>query len=82
MGVFWRIVFIEAVLLAGTLIYEGLTTEATSLDLFWYGMRIIGLVTIIIAFMMISLKQFLTHKIIAPLEAIAESNLKMHDDNR
>ena len=74
MGVFWRILFIEAVLLAYSLFYRWWTEDAGALDLFWYAVRIVILVGIIIAFMMITLKKFLTHKIILPLESLAEAN--------
>ncbi|NOX35341.1 MAG: serine/threonine-protein phosphatase [Deltaproteobacteria bacterium] len=80
MGVFWRILFIEAVLLVYSLGYRWLTQDATSLELFWYSIRITMLVIIIIAFMMVTLKKFLAKKIIAPLEAIASANKKMQED--
>ncbi len=79
-GIFWRIVFIEAVLLVFSLFYRWFTTDATPIDLFWYGIRIIILVTIIILFMMVTLKKFLTRRIIIPLEAIASANKKTHED--
>ena len=52
MGVFWRILIIEGILLVGTLIYEALTANAEASHLFWYALRIISLVGIIILFMM------------------------------
>ena len=79
-GIFWRIVFIEAVLLVFSLLSRWFTTDATSLDLFWYGIRIIILVVIIVLFMMVTLKKFLTHRIITPLEAIASANKKIQTD--
>jgi len=60
MGVFWRILIIEGILLIGTLIYAALTEDKGTIELFWYALRIISLVTIIILFMMITLKDFLT----------------------
>jgi len=80
MGIFWRILFIEGVLLVYSLVYKWLTEDATSLDLFWYSIRITLLVIIIIAFMMVTLKKFLTQKIIAPLEAIASANKKLQEE--
>jgi len=80
MGVFWRILFIEGVLLVYSLVYKWLTEDATSLDLFWYSIRITLLVIIIIAFMMVTLKKFLTQKIITPLEAIASANKKLQEE--
>ena len=74
MGVFWRILFIEAVLLVYSLVYRWITEDAGAADLFWYAVRIMVLVGIIIIFMVVSLKQFLTKKIIAPLEHIASAN--------
>lgn len=80
MGVFWRILFIEAVLLVYSLVYKGLTENVTSVDLFWYGVRIIILVIIIIVFMMITLKKFLTRRIITPLERISQANTQFMED--
>ncbi len=80
MGVFWRILFIEAVLLVYSLAYRWVTEDAGAADLFWYAVRIIILVAIIIIFMMVTLKSFLTEKIIQPLESLAEANLKIRQD--
>ena len=80
MGVFWRILFIEGVLLVYSLGYRWFTADATVLELFWYSVRIIVLVAIIIIFMMMSLKKFLTQKIITPLEMIASANKKIKDN--
>lgn len=73
-GVFWRILFIEVVLLFFSLLYRGMTEQVDAMDLFWYGLRIVGLVAVIIAFMMISLRRFLTPRIILPLEQIDRAN--------
>ena len=81
MGVFWRILIIEGILLIGTLIYAALTEDKGSIELFWYAVRIISLVTIIILFMMITLKDFLTGKIISPLEAIASANRRLNQND-
>ena len=81
MGVFWRILIIEGILLLGTLIYAALTEDKGSIELFWYAVRIISLVTIIILFMMITLKDFLTGKIISPLEAIASANRRLNQND-
>lgn len=80
MGIFWRILFIKAVLLVFSLCYRWVTEDTTPVDLFWYGVRIVILVGIIILFMMITLKKFLTHKIITPLEVIAAANKKIQND--
>jgi len=80
MGVFWRILIIEGILLIGTLIYTAMTEEKGTIELLWYALRIISLVTIIILFMMITLKNFLTEKIITPLEDIAAANVKLQKD--
>ncbi len=80
MGVFWRILFIEAVLLVYSLVYRWLAEGAGPADLFWYAVRIIVLVAIIVVFMVVSLKQFLTKKIIDPLERIARANKEMEKD--
>ncbi|MCG8635461.1 MAG: adenylate/guanylate cyclase domain-containing protein [Desulfobacterales bacterium] len=80
MGVFWRILFIEAVLLVYSLFYRWWTEDSGPADLFWYAVRIIILVGIIIVFMMVTLRKFLTDKIINPLEALAEANKKARQD--
>jgi len=74
MGVFWRILIIEVILLIGTLAYEAAARDAGVSHLFWYALRILGLVGIIILFMIVTLQRFLTKKIIVPLEAIAAAN--------
>ncbi|MBT3257981.1 MAG: hypothetical protein HN366_16220 [Deltaproteobacteria bacterium] len=74
MGVFWRILVIEAILLIGTLLYEAVSGDAGVSHLLWYALRILGLVGIIILFMMVTLQRFLRKKIITPLEAIAKAN--------
>jgi class 3 adenylate cyclase len=74
MGVFWRILIIEVILLVGTLAYEASVKDADPSHLLWYALRILGLVGIIILFMMVTLQRFLTKKIIVPLEAIAAAN--------
>ena len=81
LGVFWRILIIEGILLIGTLIYAALTEDKGTIELFWYAVRIISLVTIIILFMMITLKDFLTEKIISPLEAIASANRRLNQND-
>ena len=80
MGVFWRILFIEAVLLVYSLFYRWFTEDAGPVDLFWYAIRIILLVGIIIIFMMVTLKKFLKDKIIIPLESIAAANKEIQKD--
>ena len=81
MGVFWRILIIEGILLVGTLIYAALTEDKGSVELFWYAVRIISLVSIIVLFMMVTLKSFLGKRIISPLETIAAANQRFQDDN-
>jgi class 3 adenylate cyclase len=80
MGVFWRILFIEAVLLVYSLFYRWFTEDAGPSDLFWYAVRIILLVGIIIIFMMVTLKKFLKEKIIIPLESLAAANKEIQKD--
>ena len=74
-GIFWRILFIEGVLLVFSLLYRAMTDDhADAMALFWYALRIIGFVAVIIVFMMTSLRRFLTQKIIVPLEQIDLAN--------
>ena len=80
MGVFWRILFIEAVLLFFSLGYRWLAEGAGPMDLFWYAIRIMVLVGIIVVFMVVSLKHFLTRKIIDPLEQITRANQQIETD--
>jgi len=81
MGVFWRILIIEGILLIGTLIYAALTEDKGSVELFWYAIRIISLVVIIVLFMMVTLKSFLERRIISPLETIAMANQRFQDND-
>jgi len=80
-GVFWRILIIEGILLVWSLTYKGLTDYEGFADLLWYSVRIIFLITIIIGFMMVTLRSFLTRKIISPLEAIALANRRFQDND-
>jgi len=81
MGVFWRILIIEGILLIGTLIYAAVTEDKGSVELFWYAIRIISLVAIIVLFMMVTLKSFLENRIISPLETIAAANKRFQDND-
>jgi len=77
-GIFWRILIIEAILLVWSLIYRMLTDHHSDVaDLSWYALRIIALITIIIFFMMVTLRKFLDLKIISPLEAIVSANRRL-----
>jgi adenylate cyclase len=77
-GVFWRILAIEMILLVWSLGYKAATEDASAVDLFWYSVRILILVGIIIAFVTFSLGLFLRKKIILPLEIISEANLDLN----
>ena len=79
-GVYWRILFIEGVLLIFSLLYKAMTEQADPMDLFWYGVRIVVLVAVIIAFMTISLRRFLTQRIILPLEQIDRANRALQQE--
>ena len=76
-GVFWRILIIEAILLVGSVAYRAVTEGGGAADLFWYAMRIVLLIGVILLFMMVTLRSFLTRRIIAPLEAIASANRRL-----
>jgi len=79
LGVFWRILIIEGILLIGTLIYAALTEDKGSVELFWYAIRIISLVAIIVLFMMITLKSFLERRITQMLDTILKiSEERLH----
>jgi class 3 adenylate cyclase len=76
-GVFWRILVIEMVLLAWSVVYKMASEGAGGVELLWYALRIILLVAIILMFMMITLRRFLEKKIIRPMEAVAEANRRL-----
>jgi class 3 adenylate cyclase len=76
-GVFWRILIIEMILLVWSVLYKMASEDASGPDLFWYAMRIILLIGIILVFMMLTLSRFLEKKIIRPMEAIAEANRRL-----
>jgi adenylate cyclase len=76
-GVFWRILIIEGILLVWSLAYRAVTDGGGAADLFWYAMRIVLLIGAILLFMMVTLRTFLTRRIIAPLEAIASANRRL-----
>ena len=79
-GIFWRILIIESILLAWSLVYRYLTDHhAQPVDLFWYAVRISLLIAIIILFVMVTFRKFLNRKIILPLEAISASNLRLKE---
>ena len=58
-GVFWRLLIIEAGFLVLSLAYRWWSEGAGPEALFWYGVRIIVLVGIVLAFMMFTLRAFL-----------------------
>lgn len=80
-GVFWRILIIELVLLLGSLAARAWLENVGGWELFWYAVRIVLLVAVIILFMWLTLSVFLKKRIIAPLEAITRANrlLKQND---
>jgi class 3 adenylate cyclase len=80
-GVFWRILVIEMILLVWSLGYRAATEDASASDLFWFAVRVLVLVGIIIAFVTISLSRFLKKKIILPLETISAANLNLDTDS-
>jgi len=80
-GVFWRILIIEMILLVWSLGYRAATENADAVDLFWFAVRILILVAIIIAFVTFSLRRFLKRKIILPLETISQANLGLETES-
>ncbi|NQT69041.1 MAG: adenylate/guanylate cyclase domain-containing protein [Desulfobacteraceae bacterium] len=82
MGIFWRILIIELILLVWSLYYRVISDpHVQSVDLFWYSMRITLLVAIIILFVMVTFRHFLNKKIILPLESISASNRRLRDSD-
>jgi len=79
-GVFWRILVIEMILLVFSLAYRAFTQDVQAVDLFWYAVRILILVTIIIGFVTLSLRRFLNQRIIVPLEEISRANRHLDID--
>ncbi len=79
-GVFWRILVIEGILLVWSLLYSFFTGQYESpAELFWYAVRILVLVGIIVFFVVVTFRNFLTQKIIRPLEAIVEANRRVNE---
>ncbi len=81
MGVFWRILVIEGILLVWSLAFRAFTENAGMGDLMWYALRIIILIAIILFFIMVTLRSFLNREIIFPLEAIASANRRLQQDD-
>ncbi len=79
-GIFLRILLIEGILLLWSVGYRFVVEMTTVTDLILYGIRIVILVTIIILFMMVTLRRFLDRKIISPLELITEANRRFKED--
>lgn len=80
-GIFWRILIIEGILLIWSLAYRLLTDQfAMTLDLVWYTLRIVVLIAVVIVFIMVTFKIFLTKKIIQPLEAIVSANQQLREN--
>ena len=80
-GIFFRILIIEGILLVWSLLYRIISDpDTTPTDLFWYALRIIILILIIIIFVMVTFRNFLTKKIILPLEAVVQANRQLKDD--
>jgi class 3 adenylate cyclase len=80
-GVFWRILLIEGILLIVSLIHRALTEGGDVAELAWYALRIALAVAIILLFMMVTLRGFLSRKIIVPLEAIASANWRVQKND-
>lgn len=80
-GVFRRILIIEMILLAWSVLYRMVSQDASGTELMWYALRIVLLVVVILLFMMITLRRFLEKKIIRPMEALAQANLRLDVNN-
>jgi len=79
-GIFWRILVIEGILLVWSLAYSFVTGQHDSWNaLLWYAVRILILIGIIVAFVVVTFRSFLTQKIIRPLEAIVEANRRIQE---
>jgi class 3 adenylate cyclase len=80
-GIFWRILIIECILLVWSVGWRMLSDpQATPADLFWYAVRIVLLIGVVIVFIWLTFRRFLTRKIILPLEAVAEANRRFRED--
>lgn len=71
---------IEAVLLVWSIGYRAATQMPEPIELVYYGLRIVLLVAIIVLFVWITLRSFLTKKIIEPLVTISEANRRMESN--
>ena len=81
MGVFWRLLGIEAILLVWSLFYRAYFEGGDQQELLNYALRIVALVAVILGFMILSLGRFLTRKVITPLEKISEANRSLREDD-
>lgn len=80
-GIFWRILIIEGILLVWSLAYRIFTDpHAGTADLFWYAIRIVILIGVVILFVWLTFRRFLTRKIIVPLEAVSEANRRFREE--
>ncbi len=79
-GIFWRILVIEGILMVWSLLYSFITGQHDSWNaLFWYAVRILILISIIVGFVLVTFRGFLTRKVILPLEAIVEANRRIQE---
>ena len=76
-GVFWRLLIIEAIIIVWSMTDLWITDEPTLGELFRHGLRLGILSTLALAFIVITLGNFLAKKIIAPMEKIAASNREL-----
>ncbi len=79
-GIFWRILAIEGILLVWSVLYRLFSHHhGAPYELFWYSLRILILIGIIVVFVVVTFQCFLTQKVIQPLEALVEANRRLQE---
>lgn len=78
-GVFWRLLIIQAIIIGWSMIDLWFSEEPTLGEVLRHGLRLGILSTLALAFIVITLGSFLSKRIIAPMEKIAEANRQLKD---
>ncbi|MBT5707385.1 MAG: hypothetical protein HOI66_13795, partial [Verrucomicrobia bacterium] len=78
-GVFWRLLIIQAIIIGWSMIDLWFSEEPTTGEVLRHGLRLGILSTLALAFIVITLGSFLSKRIIAPMEKIAEANRQLKD---
>ena len=80
-GVLWRLLLIELVLLVWSVGYQALWVGLDGLALFYYALRILVLIAVLLAAMMLALTSLLQRRVVKPLEALSRANAQLRAGN-